>query len=257
MIGIVMAGGKGSRININADDMSFYSDHTTSLCKDDHIEKLLFCVPSHTQSHTPSNTSCKKPLVAHVIDMLLSSGCMSKVFVITSDSNAPATRAKIYEMYGDNSSIHIIDSQGAGYSQDLQDALHAISHDASVRDGDTGALVVSGDMPFLDTRIILSIANHYAKNMCTCIVVSKTYAALWNHKFEYDVFVNDYNKNDDGDGGVLCYYTGISMVDLNCVDSSTYDNLPQRHVILDDHRVAISINTLDDYTTYIANSTQL
>ncbi len=248
MIGIVMAGGKGSRINIATTTTTTTINKIKSFYKDGNIEKLLFCAPSFTSS--------KKPLVAHVIDTLLSSGCMSKIFVITSNKNAPATQNKIYETYGDHPLVSIIDSKGTGYSQDLKDALHVISHDTNTCDGDMGALVVSGDMPFLDTAIILRIANHYAKNMCTCIVVSKSYATLWNREFEYEVFVNNYTTNNNHNG-TYCYYTGISIVDLNCVGSSTCDELPQRHVIIDDHRITISINTANDYTTYIENSTQL
>lgn len=218
-----MAGGRGGRISAD-----LKSSQTGILSKKGCPEKLLLC---------PGKSA--KPLVAHVIDALVNSKCMDKIFVVTSQANSPQTRKRLQEVYhNDDATVKIMNSEGAGYSKDLQYSLCEISHQCSK---ETKALVVSGDMPFLDSNVIQSICDCYAKNMWTSIVVSKTYAERWGSSFEYMVAVDD---------GIKCYYTGISLVDLSCVADAC--GMPQRHVIFDDHRIAISINTMNDYTTFLA-----
>jgi len=45
--------------------------------------------------------------------------------------------------------------------------------------------------------------------------------------------------------GAPCYYTGVSIVGLN--RAIPLDDMPRRHVILDDHRIAFTLNTAADY----------
>lgn len=97
MIGLVMAGGCGSRMDI--DD-----------------EKLLLCF--------------KKPLVMHVIDALNDSTCFHKVFAITSP-NSPKTRNYLQE-----NDIATIQTPGAGFAKDLNDVLCKIDDPVLVVSGD-------------------------------------------------------------------------------------------------------------------------
>lgn len=218
MIGIIMAGGKSSRIN------------NESYIK--HVEKLLYKVPFAQNS---------PPLIVNTINALIDSDIMEKIFVVSSSVNSPKTVQKIQDKYSNNSLVKIINSKGAGYSQDLKNALQVISKQMCTIHNNVDVLVISGDMPFLDSSIILQITDHYAKDMWTCIVISKAYAEKWDTSFEYEVSV----KND-----MLCYYTGISLLSLN-YDNNLSIMLPERHVILDDHRIAISINTKNDYTKFL------
>jgi adenosylcobinamide-phosphate guanylyltransferase len=88
MIGIIMAGGKGSRMNIAG-------------------EKLLL--------------KYKKPIVLHVIDALKNSECFSKIFAITS-SNSPKTKKLLEE-----NNIDLINSPGNGYVEDLNLILKSLN----------------------------------------------------------------------------------------------------------------------------------
>ena len=81
MIGLVMAGGRGSRMEFPAP------------------EKLLL--------------EYKKPIIFHVIDSLNNSHCFSKVFAATS-LNSPDTK-RVLEEKG----IETLDTQGNGYVNDL------------------------------------------------------------------------------------------------------------------------------------------
>jgi adenosylcobinamide-phosphate guanylyltransferase len=97
MIGLVMAGGKGTRMNL--DD-----------------EKLLL-------EH-------KKPVILQVVDSLKNSNCFSKILAITS-SNSPKTKKLLQE-----NSIEIFDTLGKNYVEDLNSVLKIIDDDVLVTSGD-------------------------------------------------------------------------------------------------------------------------
>ena len=88
MIGIVMAGGKGSRMNLAG-------------------EKLLL--------------KYKKPVVLHVIDALVNSKCFSKILAITS-SNSPKTKKLLEE-----NNVDLFNTPGDGYVEDLNLVLKSLN----------------------------------------------------------------------------------------------------------------------------------
>jgi len=97
MIGLVMAGGKGTRMDIPE-------------------EKLLL--------------EYKKPIIFHVIDALKNSYCFSKVVVATSP-NSPDTK-RVLEERG----IETLGTQGNGYVNDLNFLLQKIDGFVFVVSGD-------------------------------------------------------------------------------------------------------------------------
>ena len=98
MIGLVMAGGRGSR-------MEFPTP-----------EKLLL--------------EYKKPVIFHVIDSLTNSRCFSKVFAATSP-NSPDTK-RVLEQSG----IETLATPGNGYSNDLNFLLQKMNGSVFVVSGD-------------------------------------------------------------------------------------------------------------------------
>ena len=97
MIGLVMAGGRGTRMDAKE-------------------EKLLL--------------QYKKPVIIHVIDALRNSNCFSKIVAVTSD-NSPNTQ-KLLQDQG----IEIIKTKGDGYVSDLNTALSCLPETALVVSGD-------------------------------------------------------------------------------------------------------------------------
>jgi len=97
MIGLVMAGGKGTRM-------------------DSKKEKLLL--------------QYKKPIIIHVIDALRDSNCFSKIMAATSD-NSPNTQ-KLLQTNG----VEIIKTRGEGYVSDLNMALSNLDEPTLVVSGD-------------------------------------------------------------------------------------------------------------------------
>lgn len=97
MIGLVMAGGKGSRMQI--------SD-----------EKLLL--------------KYVHPIILHVIFALQNSNCFSKIIAATS-SNSPKTKEML-----ENAGIEIFETPGKGYVEDLNFILRSINDHILVVSGD-------------------------------------------------------------------------------------------------------------------------
>jgi len=97
MIGLVMAGGKGTRMAMPE-------------------EKLLL--------------EYRKPIIFHVIDALKNSNCFSKVVVATSP-NSPNTKRVLKER-----GIETLDTQGNGYVNDLNFLLQKIDGFVFVVSGD-------------------------------------------------------------------------------------------------------------------------
>jgi len=97
MIGLVMAGGKGTRMNISN-------------------EKLLL--------------EYKKPVIFHVIDALKNSHCFSQVIVATSP-NSPDTKHML-----EQNRIEILSTPGNGYVNDLNLLLQKMNGLVFVTSGD-------------------------------------------------------------------------------------------------------------------------
>jgi len=98
MIGLVMAGGKGSRMEFPAP------------------EKLLL--------------EYEKPIIFHVIDSLNDSHCFSKVFAATS-SNSPDTKFELEQI-----GVETLDTSGDGYVNDLNFLLQKMDGSVFVVSGD-------------------------------------------------------------------------------------------------------------------------
>lgn len=95
MIAAIMAGGIGSRMNLESEKKS---------------EKLLLSFK-------------EMPLVAHVVKAVSESGCFSKVIAVTSP-NAPKTQEFLEKM-----NVDILESSGKGYVEDLNLLLNNIKNE--------------------------------------------------------------------------------------------------------------------------------
>ena len=101
MIGLIMAGGRGTRMHSNE-------------------EKLLL--------------NYKKPVILHVVDALQQSNCFSKIIALTSP-NSPKTE-KILKETG----IDIISSRGESFVSDLNEMLQQLDEMVFVTSGDVPLL---------------------------------------------------------------------------------------------------------------------
>tara|TARA_B100001750_G_C15308564_1_gene496000 strand:- start:102 stop:686 length:585 start_codon:yes stop_codon:yes gene_type:complete len=188
MIGLVMAGGKGSRMDISE-------------------EKLLL--------------EYKKPIIFHVVDALKNSGCFSKVVVATSH-NSPKTKQAL-EQQG----VETLTTPGKGYVNDLNLLLQNL---------DEFTFVISGDLPFLDEKIIRDMIEKFnPENICTSFLISKKF--LNSLGLESKILMKS--------GNTVCVYTGISI--MNAKKIKSLDPIKENYLILDDKRIAFNLNTKQDY----------
>ncbi|RMW38193.1 MAG: 5-deoxyadenosylcobinamide phosphate nucleotidyltransferase [Nitrosopumilus sp.] len=188
MIGIVMAGGKGTRMN--SDD-----------------EKLLL--------------QYKKPIILHVIDSLKNSNCFSKIIAVTSP-NSPKTKKLLQE-----NNIEIFDTSGLGYVKDLNSVLQTFND---------LVFVTSGDLPLLDAQVIQTIVKQPdSKKIWTSILVTEKLLSSIGTTSEYSIIHNNQK----------CNFTGISIIDSQKINS--IENIEENYVILDDKRIALNLNTKQDY----------
>ncbi|MBI1663657.1 MAG: NTP transferase domain-containing protein [Nitrosopumilus sp.] len=188
MIGIVMAGGKGSRMNL--DD-----------------EKLLL--------------QYKKPIILHVIDSLKNSNCFSKIIAVTSP-NSPKTKKLLQE-----NNVEIFDTSGIGYVEDLNSVLQKFND---------SILVTSGDMPLLDDEIIQTIVSQYdSQKTWTSILVTDNLLEFIGIQSDYSIIHNEQK----------CHFTGISLINSKKINS--LENLEENYVVIDDKRIALNLNTKQDY----------
>jgi len=163
----------------------------------------------------------KKPMILHVANALNDSNCFSKIIFVTSP-NSPKTKQFLLE-----NNFETVDSSGEGYSKDLNTILK--SYQDSV-------FIISGDLPLLDSTIIKDIIKFYdPKKICTTILVTKKFLKSLGITSKYEVFF----KNQ------TCVYTGISII--NTENISTFENIKENFVILDDKRIGFNVNTKKDY----------
>ncbi|HET8719967.1 MAG TPA: NTP transferase domain-containing protein [Candidatus Nitrosotenuis sp.] len=186
MIGLVMAGGKGTRMAI--------SD-----------EKLLLVY--------------EKPVILHVIEALQNSKCISRVVAATSD-NSPKTNHLLTEL-----GIETIRTSGSGYVDDLNFALSKL---------DGLVLVVSGDLPLLDGKIVRDIVSAYDGGATwQSFLVTDDLLKSLDIKSEFSVMFN----------GKKCHFSGISIVNTKNLSSEIHET----YAILDDRRIALNLNTKHEY----------
>lgn len=188
MIGLVMAGGRGSRMRIDG-------------------EKLLLV-------H-------KKPVVMHAIDALNDAACLERVLVAVSP-NSPKTRQYLLDK-----GIHTVETSGLGYVEDLTEVLQQI------RDP---VLVVSGDLPLLDGKIVRDVAARYdLRRQWISFLATREFLRSIGISSEFSVTAD----------GQDCAYTGVSLV--NAKDIVGAGQVEEHYVVLNDKRIAFNLNTKQDY----------
>lgn len=164
---------------------------------------------------------CGAPMALRVVRALDACPRITRVVAAVSP-NAPAARSIL------SKHIDLLDTPGEGYSADLTYALKHLSG---------GVLVVPADLPLLDHLILDTISHQYDADYWTTILLSEAYASRLGISPGIVVRWR----------GLLYRYTGVSIVDADC-------NPPIKHMILDDYRLAININTIQDWVLFGAAS---
>ena len=213
MIGLVMAGGKGTRMDIPE-------------------EKLLL--------------EYKKPIIFHVIDALKNSYCFSKVVVATSP-NSPDTK-RVLEERG----IETLTTPGNGYVSDLNFVLQKCADLVFITSGDLPLLDEKIIQVMIDKflkgegRIPREVgtATGILENAWTSFLVTKKFldSLGLEHRGLGDERAVRTNAN--------CAYTGISIINtkkINWRHKRSDQRISENQIILNDKRIAFNLNTKKDY----------
>ncbi len=226
MIALLMAGGRGSRLAV---------DEEKPLAKLD-----------------------GRPMISYVMDALLHSKCFNTVIVGVS-KNTPRTRMYImneYSIDNENSKaigegyndcrIMLVDTSGDGYVMDLNSIILKVrdnhpyhGYGCGYRNELYDLFVTPADLPLLDEYIVRSIVETVYEGR-----YSKAWIAVVTSKRFLDslgISNSDCNVNHNS---TLCY-TGISIVNSDGVRGMP-EVVEEEHLILDDVRVAVNVNRLED-----------
>ncbi|MEM1950623.1 MAG: NTP transferase domain-containing protein [Candidatus Nitrosocaldus sp.] len=222
MIAVVMAGGRGSRLAMG--------------------EKPLVKVNG-------------KPMISYVIDALLRSRCFNSIIVAVSNNTI---RTKMYLMdeyvnvydygirvggsgsgkgYG-NCRIMLVDTPADGYVTDLNSVILASK---GYCDGSYNLLITPADLPLLDEHIVRRIVE---------IACSGMYSSAWIAVMTSKAFLTSLGLScyecieSKGSASALCY-TGISVINTRGVERVPAI-IDEEYIILDDARVAVNVNTVED-----------
>lgn len=155
------------------------------------------------------------PMILRVVAALRGCPRITSVSVATSP-HTPQTRRIL------KGQVRILETAGMGYPKDMTSALTKMS-------GPT--LIVPGDMPLLDSGIISDILDRYDNDAWTTVLTSENLARLVGVSGGINV---TYRRQ-------RCRYTGISMVNATRAPSA-----PQRHIMQDDIRLVVNVNSIQD-----------
>ncbi len=162
-----------------------------------------------------------KPMISYILDALLDARCFTGIWVAVS-KNTLNTKAYLLANYN----VKVIDTDGMDYVHDLNYALRYISMDKS-----DPILVASADLVLLDGNIVRHIVSLYnsLSNKDAWVVITCS---------------NLYMQSKPKVDGLNQYYTGISIVNPELVNNLS--TIREEYVFIDDIRVAVDVDTLDD-----------
>ena len=226
MIGLVMAGGSGTRMDMSE-------------------EKLLAC--------TVSDGEYKKPVIFNVIDAVNHSHCFSRVIAATSP-NSPDTK-RVLEERG----IETLTTPGNGYVSDLNFVLQSCADLVFITSGDLPLLDEKIIQVMIDKFLKGEgrIPREDGSGRFANVTYDRDFENVWTSFLVTKNFLDSLGLKHRGLGDERevrtnsnCAYTGISIINTKKVNwrekrNDTY--IEENQIILNDKRIAFNLNTLKDY----------
>lgn len=193
-----------------------------------------------------------KPMISYVLDALLHSGCFNTIVVALS-KNTPRTKMYLMDEYTADHAYHskviegyyncrlrLVDTPAHGYVVDLNSLILEVEKDYDRYESERYNLLIAPvDLPLLDEYVVRNIVE---------TACNGRYSSAWIAVVTSRIFLdslgisntNCFNTN----GSVFCY-TGISMVNTKGIGGIPAV-VDEDHLVLDDVRVAVNVNTLED-----------
>ncbi len=173
-----------------------------------------------------------KAMIEYVLDSLIRSSSFKRIFVSVS-RNTPNTKA-----YLSKYDLIVLHTSGDDYVSDLVYSLNRISNH-----GSEPTLIMPCDLPLVDADLIRYIVSYYNhnheryNNSWVAITLSGDLLRSLKLSDKPRVYSNDQ------------YYSGISIVDPDIVDASDCTLYKEEYILIDDIRIAVNVNTLEDLKT--------
>lgn len=170
--------------------------------------------------------SCYKgmPIIKHVIDTLICTNNIEKVYLIVSD-NSPKTKEYLFNEYQFNKNISIIVSPGSGFIEDMDWAVKEKKLFEPL-------LIVSGDLPLISKSLIQHIISLYTKlnKSALSLVIPKKIIR------EFSI-TSSFIHN-----GIEVVPLGINIIDGKLIDGPMEDEI----IVLENIKEYPNINTKKD-----------
>ena len=165
-----------------------------------------------------------KPLVTRVVDAMVDSTLYSSVIAATSH-NSPRAQS----ILEDDPRVKIKKTSGGGYVNDMRDALCSLEGEV---------MIVPGDLALLDGEILRDASSLRADPSAWTVIMATA-------RFAKSLGANpSFVTNVEG---MQCCYTGVSIVDASLAHAQ--NSVSEEFHILDDRRIALNVNTPDDYAS--------
>jgi GTP:adenosylcobinamide-phosphate guanylyltransferase len=168
----------------------------------------------------------KNRIVDFSIKAALNSKYISNL-IIGSSPNARFTHEYIKQKYG---SLRIIETDGKGYIQDIQSIIKILDLKE--------VLTMVGDVPFITSKILNTIIKSYFKlrsEALSAVIPSSCY-----QKYGLNI-PHSYSFLEKGEKMI---YTGFNVINGRLIHQK---QMRQDNIIIDDIKIMININTVEDY----------
>ncbi len=175
-----------------------------------------------------------KHLIRYLLDTLNDKPLFEKIYAAVSN-NTQNTRNFINSNF---KKITLLETDGIEYSKDY---LKIIKYFKSfnLENIPKKLLFIPIDIPLISFDTLKKISLTNQKKTCLTIIIEKEFVKYFGMNSSYEIIFDQ----------KVCYYTGISMIDLSKICFNKYDKYPfikEEYLILNSRELVYNINTLDD-----------
>jgi adenosylcobinamide-phosphate guanylyltransferase len=160
-----------------------------------------------------------RPMIARVIDSLRNSGKFERILAAVSP-NTPATRDFL-----ESSGIETVETPGMGYSTDLSTVLSRLKP--------ARVLVISADLPLIDSKIIAEIATKSQSSPILSVVFAKRLFENTGIAPSVNIIMN----------GVEYCQSGISIFDTS---RHAEGIMKEEYFVMEKIEIAVNVNTKEE-----------
>jgi len=174
----------------------------------------------------PLTLLCGKPLIHYVLDALLGSNNIERIFVATSP-RVKRTNDWILDFEKKHNNVEIIHTEGVGFVHDMIGAVKDVGITESV-------FIMMADLPLVTSRLIDRIIEKYTEVNTPALSVHMKLEVFTKLGLRPDTV---FHKNED-----FIVPCGINILDAGMIQEEQEDY----NLILDEEELALNVNSPGD-----------